>query len=159
MRARVASPNCPRVSAAKPKTTAHPGKLDSDKFGDDQIGCLIESCTSLMPPPLATPLRIGCCRIYVSFPKRDVAKKTSMKIPKPPKSGGFRVRILYYSSMVLRCSRGLAYISAGSRSTDHRPRCFEKLSHRRAEKFLNFRNFVSCFLSTYMLKLHKEHML
>ncbi len=35
LRARVASPNGPRVSAAKPRTGAHPVKLDPDKFGDE----------------------------------------------------------------------------------------------------------------------------
>ncbi len=35
LRARVASPNGPRVSAAKPRTAAHRAKLDSDKFGDE----------------------------------------------------------------------------------------------------------------------------
>ncbi len=32
VRARVAIPNGPRVSAAKPRTAAHPAKLDSDKM-------------------------------------------------------------------------------------------------------------------------------
>ncbi len=43
----VASPNGPRGSAAKPRTAAHPTKLDSDEFDDEaaryQTGGLIES--------------------------------------------------------------------------------------------------------------------
>ncbi len=35
MRARIAVPNYPRVSAAKPRTAAHPAKLDLDKFNDE----------------------------------------------------------------------------------------------------------------------------
>ncbi len=35
LRARVASPNGPRVSAAKPRTGTYPAKLDSDKLGDE----------------------------------------------------------------------------------------------------------------------------
>ncbi len=31
----IVSPNGPRVSAAKPRTAAHPAKLDSDKFVDE----------------------------------------------------------------------------------------------------------------------------
>ncbi len=47
MRARVASPNGPRVSAVKPRTAAHPAKLDSGKFDDEAARPnrgLIESC-------------------------------------------------------------------------------------------------------------------
>ncbi len=56
MRAGVASPNGPRVSASDAETAAYRAKLDSDKFGDEvawkvQTGGFTEPCTRLTSPP------------------------------------------------------------------------------------------------------------
>ncbi len=53
--ARVASPNGPGVSAAKPRTTAHPVRLDSDKCGDEAAAAAeaakFDSHKLKAPPP------------------------------------------------------------------------------------------------------------